>query len=99
MNGTILTSPDGITWTRQASGTPNNLDGIAYGDGSLVAVGTSGTIIQAGTVQASAVVPAMPPAPTRAFPPEWLTVVLGCAIAAGLLAVYIIRRIMRRKQA
>ena len=92
MRGTILTSPDGVTWTRQESGTPNNLDGIAYGSGSFVAVGMNGTIVQAGTVQASA----MPSAPARALPPEWVIVALGCAIAAGLLAVYACRRINRR---
>jgi len=37
--GTILTSPDGITWTLQTSGTSNTLYGIAYGNGRFVAVG------------------------------------------------------------
>jgi len=43
--GTILTSPDGITWTSQTSGTTNNLLGIAYGNNTFVAVGNSGTIL------------------------------------------------------
>jgi hypothetical protein len=36
---TILTSPDGITWTSRTSGTPNGLTGIAYGNHQFVAVG------------------------------------------------------------
>ena len=43
-NGTILTSPDGNTWTAQTSGTDQNLYGISYGNGYWVAVGAN-TII------------------------------------------------------
>jgi hypothetical protein len=38
-NGTIITSPDGITWTRRDSGTSNFLYGVTYINGLFVAVG------------------------------------------------------------
>jgi hypothetical protein len=38
-DGTILTSPDGVTWTQRTSGTSNWLNGVAYGNGLFVAVG------------------------------------------------------------
>ena len=38
--GTIITSPDGITWTQRTSGTSNHLKRIAYGNGLFVAVGS-----------------------------------------------------------
>ena len=49
-NGTLLTSPDGITWTAQASNTNNSLRSVAYGIptggvGTYVAVGDAGTIL------------------------------------------------------
>ena len=49
-NGTLLTSPDGITWTAQTSNTNNSLRHIAYGVsaaavGNYVAVGDAGTIV------------------------------------------------------
>jgi hypothetical protein len=44
LGGTILTSPDGVTWTRRTSGTNSELRGVAYGDGLFVAVG-DGTIL------------------------------------------------------
>jgi hypothetical protein len=37
--GTILTSPDGVTWTQRDSGVAQNLNGVAYGNGLFVAVG------------------------------------------------------------
>jgi hypothetical protein len=37
--GTILTSPDGIDWTRRASGTTDWLYNITYGNNQFVAVG------------------------------------------------------------
>lgn len=40
-NGTIMTSPDGITWTSRASGATQDLWDVAYGNGTLVAVGDS----------------------------------------------------------
>jgi hypothetical protein len=43
--GTILTSPDGVSWTARTSGTSNWLDGVAYGNGLFVAVGDRGTIL------------------------------------------------------
>ena len=45
-NGTILTSPEGITWTSRTSGTDSILYGVTYGNGTFVAVGTDGTILQ-----------------------------------------------------
>jgi hypothetical protein len=45
-SGTILTSPDGTTWTAQTSGTSNDLRSVAYdGSSTIVAVGFSGTIL------------------------------------------------------
>jgi hypothetical protein len=43
--GTILTSPDGVTWTIRTSGTSAYLSGVAYGNGTFVAVGELGTIL------------------------------------------------------
>ena len=49
--GTLLTSPDGVTWTARASNTNNNLRQVAYGVisttliGTYVAVGDAGTIV------------------------------------------------------
>ncbi len=36
---TILTSPDGVTWTETSSGTAKNLIGVTYGNGIFVALG------------------------------------------------------------
>jgi hypothetical protein len=53
----IQTSPDGVNWTIQqpvTSGyqhTSNTLDGVACGNGTFVAVGDNGTVIQAGVSQ------------------------------------------------
>ena len=44
-SGTILSSPEGTTWTSRTSGTSNNLNGIIYGNSIFVAVGNSGTIL------------------------------------------------------
>ncbi|SMP66566.1 S-layer homology domain-containing protein [Anoxynatronum buryatiense] len=44
-NGTILTSPDGVTRTTRNSGTTNDLWGVTYGNGTFVAVGKSETIL------------------------------------------------------
>jgi hypothetical protein len=44
-NGTILTSPDGVSWTARTSGTSNSLYGVTYGNGTFVAVGEYGTIL------------------------------------------------------
>lgn len=43
--GTIMTSPDGITWTAQTSGTTANLNGVVWGNGLYAAVGDNGTIL------------------------------------------------------
>ena len=44
--GTIVTSPDGLTWTSRISGTSNTLYAIASGNNRFVAVG-SGTLASA----------------------------------------------------
>ena len=45
LNGTIITSPDGVTpWTVRRSGT-ENLGGVAYGNGTFVVVGYGPTIL------------------------------------------------------
>jgi len=43
--GEILTSPDGVTWTRRDSGTEKDLSGVAYGVGTFIAVGSYGEIL------------------------------------------------------
>jgi len=43
--GTILTSPDGITWTKRTSGTWEYLKGVTSGNGLFVTDGNSGTIL------------------------------------------------------
>jgi hypothetical protein len=42
---TILTSRDGVSWTRQTSPTSNWLTGVTYENGLFVAVGAKGTIL------------------------------------------------------
>jgi serine/threonine protein kinase len=44
-NGTILTSPNGITWTAQNSGTNELLASVVWSGSQFVAVGTLGTIL------------------------------------------------------
>ena len=44
MNGTILSSADGITWTSRTSGTTVGFTGFDYGNSIFVAVGFSGLI-------------------------------------------------------
>ena len=44
-SGTILTSPDGITWTTRTSGTTYGLNGVTWSGTQFVAVGFSGTIL------------------------------------------------------
>lgn len=41
----ILTSPDGINWTRQTSDTHDELYGVTWGNSQFVAVGENGTIL------------------------------------------------------
>jgi len=43
-NGIILTSSDGISWTKRTSGTTKNLYGVTYGNSTFVTVGDNGTI-------------------------------------------------------
>ena len=44
-NGTILTSPDGRSWTARTSGTSNWIEGVSYGNNTFVALGENGTIL------------------------------------------------------
>ena len=44
-NGVILTSPNGIKWTKQDSRSDKLLESITYGEGTFVVVGQNGTII------------------------------------------------------
>lgn len=44
-SGTIITSPDGVTWTERTSGVNNELNKICYANNLFVAVGANGTII------------------------------------------------------
>jgi hypothetical protein len=43
--GTIISSPDGITWTAQDSGVLANLNAVTFGNGLFIAVGDLGTIL------------------------------------------------------
>ncbi len=45
VNGTILTSSDGISWTSKTSGTNYHLEGVTYGNNTFVVVGEWGTIL------------------------------------------------------
>jgi hypothetical protein len=42
----LLTSPDGINWTRRNTGTVQSLQKIAYGQGTFVAVGGGSAVLQ-----------------------------------------------------
>ena len=46
-SGTILSSTNGVDWTREESGTRNHLTGIAYGNNMFVALG-QGVILTSG---------------------------------------------------
>src|SRR5882762_4176671 len=43
--GMIMTSKEGMEWTRRESGTIARLHAVAFGDGQFIAVGDSGTIL------------------------------------------------------
>jgi hypothetical protein len=43
--GTLLTSPDGVTWTLRTTGTASVIEGVAYGNSLFMAVGRTGTIL------------------------------------------------------
>jgi hypothetical protein len=43
--GTIITSPDGATWTNRSFPTDKFLYGVCYGNGVFVAVGEAGTVL------------------------------------------------------
>ncbi|WP_276356231.1 WD40/YVTN/BNR-like repeat-containing protein [Cohnella caldifontis] len=44
-NGKMATSPDGVNWTSQNSGTANELNGVVFAGSQFVAVGAGGTIL------------------------------------------------------
>jgi photosystem II stability/assembly factor-like uncharacterized protein len=44
-NGVAFTSPDGLGWTAQSTGTASNLNRVAWVDTQFVAVGDKGTIL------------------------------------------------------
>ncbi len=50
-NGTIFTSPDGITWTSRKSNVTADLTGLTYGNRTFVAVTFDGTIIQSDPIK------------------------------------------------
>jgi hypothetical protein len=56
--GTIVTSPDGMTWARQLSNTPLSLYGVTYGNNQFIAVGgnalAGGGVILQGTPDGTA---------------------------------------------
>jgi hypothetical protein len=43
--GTIITSPDGVTWAERDSGTLATLNAVTFGNGLFIAVGDFGTIL------------------------------------------------------
>jgi len=49
-NGAIWTSPDGLNWEAETSGTTNDIRGISYANDQFVAVGFNGTILTKGTM-------------------------------------------------
>jgi hypothetical protein len=83
--GVILTSPDGLTWTRRLSQTEFALNSVAWNGNLLVAVGAHGTVLTATEdPPAAAAAPFSPPrgpslrirdgALHAAFPEAWLPV-------------------------
>ncbi len=48
--GFILSSANAITWVNQFEETNSSLNGVVYGNGSFVAVGNNGTILQSGPI-------------------------------------------------
>ncbi len=45
-SGRIVSSSDGTTWQKRASGTTANLNGAAFGNGTFIVVGSAGTILE-----------------------------------------------------
>jgi len=46
LDGLILSSPDGITWTQKNSGVIGDLFGITFANNKFVTVGENGIILQ-----------------------------------------------------
>lgn len=78
-NGAIYTSTDGASWIQRDSGVfmPPNLNDIAYGNGSFVAVGDYSTILQSGALNGR---------PEIMQSPQSLTTVPGDFISLGVVA-------------
>jgi YD repeat-containing protein len=45
VGGTIVTSPDGVTWTQRSSGTTKDIYGVVFGNNLYVAVGAEGLVM------------------------------------------------------
>jgi len=45
LDAVILTSSDGVAWTRRANPSPDTLRRVIYGNGSFIAVGGAGTVL------------------------------------------------------
>jgi len=75
-NGTVITSPDGVTWTQQACPSTNNLGWVVYGNGVFLAGGALDTLLVStnGADWLSTPCPGLPP------PDEWPE---GIAFAGG----------------
>ncbi len=53
-NVATASSPDGVHWTQRNTGSALNLKGIAYGDGTFVAAGDWGVVLQSSSLFGSA---------------------------------------------
>jgi hypothetical protein len=76
--GTILTSADGMSWTKRVSGTLQTLRGVTYGNNTFVVRGEGATILQSDPLGSSA-----PRAPVLSVTVSGLNVNLRWAPVAG----------------
>jgi hypothetical protein len=80
INGTILTSPDGVVWTLRVSAAPGGLRTVAYGNGQFVAGGDHGTVLTS-----SDGISWIPRASTLAQAPQtWADITYGNALFVAL---------------
>ena len=79
-NGAIYTSTDGASWIQRDAGVfmPPNLNDVAYGNGSFVAVGDYSTILQSGALNGR---------PEILQSPQSLTAPPGAFISFGVSAI------------
>jgi pimeloyl-ACP methyl ester carboxylesterase len=75
--GTIFSSTDGLSWSKQNSSTGASLRRVAYGNGHFVTIGDLGTILQSGDVA--------PHAPTVTSP-QSQTVQVGSNVNFAVIA-------------